>query len=305
MISIPRVIPFHDDELLASWLLRLAKENCFAELQPFLNAYVYPNETIAPTVQLKKDVRIPFEMFWRSLPHDVMDERTLFFKTSVFTGIAPFLTKEQRQRYINCAFRTSQHLEPLYPPPHDFIKGFIICPECASGELNQYGHFYLHRAHHMPGVSVCHIHGCPLGRISVQYRHLRNDCLPNYNLLEQPATDRNLEYAVFAKDFLDAEFDCDIDDVLDIVERKEIAKVAADMNTMGYAALTGRDVEAYYRSRNREYASPQAYLAPGKEHYGLTRSGRGYQIGDRFLPEKIWPISKMRLFKLEETIHNC
>jgi len=255
------VVPFHDDELLASWLLRLSQENCFSELTTFLNAYVYPNQELSAYAKIRKDLSIPFELLWRALPHDVMDERTLFFKTSIFTGVMPFMPKERRQRYVNRAFRTSQHLESLYQAPRNVAKGSIICPECVSDELKQYGHFYLHRAHHMPGVSVCHIHGCPLGRVPAQYRNLRNDCLPNYNLLEQPATDRNLEYAVFAKDFLDAEFDCDIDDVLDIVERKKIANVAADMNTTGYAALTGRDVEAYFRLRHREYASPQAYLA--------------------------------------------
>ena len=261
MLSIPCVIPYHEDELLASWLFRLATENCFTDYLTFLGAYVYPNVNDLSYSSLKKDLRIPFELFWRALPHDVVDERTLFFNTSIFTSIAPFMTKEQRQRYVNCAFNTNKSLKPLFPDPHSSTSGFLICPECAKSELGLYGYFYLHRSHHIPGVTVCHVHNCPLGRISTRIDKLSLNSVPEYSPIALPETNRNLEYAIFAKNFLDAEVDCDVDDVLRLFKQKRLSSLSEEMTASGYAALARKGKGANPLMMARQYVAVQSCLA--------------------------------------------
>ena len=220
MAKIPILNDPETDELFASWAIRLARENGFSDTKSFFNAYVYPNDEISSSYSMKVDFRVPFEHFWRALPHDSVNERTLFFNTSTFTGVAPLFTREQRQRYINQAFNLNREYELLFPLPHGSIVSLFICPECAANEIRRNGSFYLHRAHHMPGVQVCHLHGCALGRISTAYLHLTDEIIPSYVLEKVDQPDFARDYAVFAKDFLDEAFDCSISDFIHLIKQK-------------------------------------------------------------------------------------
>ena len=70
----------------------------------FLRAYVYPNEAFRNSRNVFSDCRLPFTYFWRALHQSDVDEREVFFATSTFAAMAPFIRKEQRQRIINYSF---------------------------------------------------------------------------------------------------------------------------------------------------------------------------------------------------------
>lgn len=49
-------------------------------------------------------------------------------------------------------------------------KRFHLCPQCYAKDVAQFGEAYWHRAHHLPGVLVCHLHGDLLWESGVLFR---------------------------------------------------------------------------------------------------------------------------------------
>lgn len=49
-------------------------------------------------------------------------------------------------------------------------KRFRLCPRCHAADLARFGEGYWHRAHHLPGVLVCHLHGDILVESDVPFR---------------------------------------------------------------------------------------------------------------------------------------
>ncbi|CAM5791593.1 TnsD family Tn7-like transposition protein [Rhizobacter fulvus] len=49
-------------------------------------------------------------------------------------------------------------------------KRFHFCPRCHAADVARSGEAYWHRAHHLPGVVVCHLHGDPLVESDVPFR---------------------------------------------------------------------------------------------------------------------------------------
>ena len=258
MYRIPRVVPPCEDELLASWILRLSSENGFDRVKDFFNAYVVPNEALG-SLTMTMDFRVRFEYLWRALPHDT-DERSLFFRTSTFTGVAPFFTEGQRQRYINQAFNTNEKLSPLFPFPHGTVPSMFICPECATEELDTRGFFTFHRAHHLPGVKVCHIHRCTLGRVTKGYLQLSCCKIPPYKCEDVTDVNHAVEYARFAKEFLDAEFDVCITDIIDRL-RDLLTDVVCDDMCSNHLDYLSEDEIRKLRTADPTYISHPSMLA--------------------------------------------
>lgn len=47
---------------------------------------------------------------------------------------------------------------------------FRLCPRCHAADLEQFREAYWHRAHHLPGVLVCHLHGDVLLETEIPFR---------------------------------------------------------------------------------------------------------------------------------------
>lgn len=90
----------------------------------------------------------------------------LIFKHTSFPFYAPFLSRSRKEELI-----TEMKYEAggqLYTKL-GFVAGSICkhegiyyCRECSREDYIQYGEAYIHRAHQLQGVFVCHIHGVPL-----------------------------------------------------------------------------------------------------------------------------------------------
>ncbi len=215
MYRIPHVVPFREDELLASWVMRLSKENCFEDVRRFVFNYFYPNREEYNYLSMKMDFRDVLYHFWRALPSGSIEPEQLLLELTTFPGIAPLLSKDQRQRYLCQCFYIDSGKEKLFPQPHGFYHSLKVCPTCMEEEIEEYGDYYFHRAHQMPGVTVCHRHGTALLSLSRFPKTL--DSIPKGKPLQVP--DDSLDYAGFCKDFLDARFDFSSDTVADLVEK--------------------------------------------------------------------------------------
>ena len=261
MNKIPVVISPLEDELLISWLLRLTQANMLSDLVSFQQAFVYPNTILNRSSSPKLDSKMPFEYFYRSLP-SVISERELFFKTSTFTAVAPFLIKEQRQRLICNAFNTNEVYAPLFPAPHSLGGRLNICLKCANEELRRHGFYYIHRSHNISGVTLCYKHGCPLCSISNRTNNLKLDAIPNTSSISVKNSALEYQYALFAKDFLDNEFDCSLDVLRNIVLNRLKKDDINNMAFEGYADLISSDIGYFLTiGIKQNYISPSSFMA--------------------------------------------
>lgn len=266
MYRIPRVVQYREDELLVSWVIRLAKANCFDDYRRFIYAYFYPNRPKYSFAGLKMDFRDILYHFWRALPAGSIDAAELLLNLTVFPGIAPFLSKEQRQRYLCQCFHTDSGKEDLFPTPHGFNHSLTVCPDCMEKELSEYGSYHFHRAHQMPGVTVCHIHGTPLlalGRIPAAL-----DSIPDAKPLPDNAPEGAIGYALFCRDFLDAGFDFSSDTVAALLKAVLPDKGRLSAMIMDRVEKSGfRDADLSQASLGKLQISivrRGAYLDPGK-----------------------------------------
>ena len=263
IINIPRIIEPDEDEMFASWIIRLTRENGISETKNFIKAFIYPNEPGRRYSFPKMDHRVPFELFWKALEyvHDEIVESDLYIRTSIFTGTSPFMRKEQRQRYLNQAFYTDRRMEPLFALPHGTIDGLYICPECAAEELREKGYFTLHRAHHLPGVTVCYRHGCILGKIEEKYINISPDRIPGHTPLEVSVTPLLRRYAVFAKSFMDESPDSSQEELVSLIYERKTANTLPEMIREGYRDIVGGLENIFDVQLRGVYISSTAALA--------------------------------------------
>lgn len=239
--------------MLLTWLFRLSRENAISQINEFIQFYLYPNSTWGNYSNTMVDCRVKFEYFWQALKyvHSTADECKLFCETSTFPGTAPFMSREQRQRYLNQAFNVNTAMEPFFPNPHGTIDSYYICPECAGEELEKKHYFYLHRAHHLPGVTVCHKHGCALGKLTRKIHEINVETMPKYKPVEVREKDISLKFAEFSKAFMDKEFDCSFDELAKLIKSRTTERTADEMAGNGLNVLSDLDINYFLKYQIR------------------------------------------------------
>ena len=152
MGMIPVVKPLYPDELLYSWIFRLAKANGL-KLHSFTAAYM---ENInGETGAVPYDVRRGFLSLYKNLSLDMDDISELYLKTSVFPYESIAMSEWRQMRYINNVFYKK---DALNPPVNPFFNTINICPECVRADKAMFGESYIHRSHQLSGICTCHKH---------------------------------------------------------------------------------------------------------------------------------------------------
>ena len=148
--------PFRD-ELLFSWLHRLADENNLP-FDLFATVYLGHNNPRMPSYFVY-DSAVEIQEFYR---HQLCfsSKKELFLSTGVFQFESAFLTEGEQTHYINKCFRPAYALKPY--KNRSLIHTCKICPECLKEDRMAHGKGYLHRAHHLSGVQTCYKHKCLL-----------------------------------------------------------------------------------------------------------------------------------------------
>lgn len=222
MSKLPFIIKLMPDELLYSYLLRLSKANDFEDIREFMSAYVF-----SPTYENKgkKYVAVPYDIRddlyqFATSATGILSNRVLSFylKTSLFYGIAPLALRSRTSHYVGLLSKYRNHSKIL-SHVELMVQELHFCPECMQEEQSKYGFFYYHRAHQMPGVTVCHLHGRTLHVYDGKQGKEMELPLKSYPL---PDRKKGLEYALFCKEFLDAEFECDISAIADAIMKRLI-----------------------------------------------------------------------------------
>ena len=194
-----------EDELLYSYVVRVADANGFS-VNEFALDYIYPdNIKKAQNPHLLVGNMMYMPKIASVLEQDPLD---LYLKTTTYPGIAPLLTYGRQVKYINMAFRKTIWKYPHMIERASYPGSFRYCPLCMGEDIREKKFTWLRRTHNLPGVTACHKH-----KIRLIETKNAEDLLSSRVFRSEDelllASEIEVSYAVFGKDFLFSRFDTD------------------------------------------------------------------------------------------------
>lgn len=266
MGMIPVVKPLYPDELLYSWIFRLAKANGL-KCHFFTAAYMEDINGKAGAVPY--DVRRGFLSLYKNLSLD-MDISELYLKTSVFPYESIAMSEWQQMRYINNVFYRKDALNPLVNP---FFNTINICPECVKADKVMFGESYIHRSHQLSGIYTCHKHSVRLMKYNGKSDHVMEFDLNQYRQMELIDNfDISNKKSRFAHELLNA----NIKTNLMIVNNKNTGKKIGEYNS-----TTGKILDILMKLSGNNIVSLKNILE-NKDEVSINNDYE--MISDDFLP---------------------
>lgn len=231
---IPVVIEPYPDELLFSWVNRLAKSNGLSLVQ-FFTAY-FGEHNLAKGESVPIDIRRGYLDFFKALDcGDEVDAMDLYFQLSTAHFELSFYPPKQQLRPLHNILRPENGLNT--PTPY-FITKQRVCLECMREDEEKYGEYYIHRSHHLSGVAACHKHGTPLYEVHKQSKEKNVYDFSKLTAIRNVTTE-DVQYAKYAHCLLTNNIMSMSDNILDIIlqemnpdgelTRIQIAKDIADI----------------------------------------------------------------------------
>ena len=189
-------------------------------------------------------------------------ELNFFYSHTVFPGLFPFMSGFDQTRVIaQCFYRMPFRHRTNPFRTKSRIGNVRICPVCYEEEKENRFLFGMHtayRSHNMPGVSVCHKHGCPLAA-SPAKGELPWDCGPA-SLSPLPVSNLDIDtetsYAVFCHDLLSMNLNTCLSEVSGVISsdpRSEFRQYSGLENVMRLAHAVFRTSDAFRAALFREY----------------------------------------------------
>lgn len=204
-----------EDELLLSWLCRTAEKNVmtFNELMILIYGNTFG------TADIQRPLQAIFKRVRTSMwPCQSVSE--LFLKTTLFPFYSFQMTREQQTRYVYSFMSDKNYV----PKKRGMLGAIKVCPECLK-EDKMNGGCYLHRAHQVAGVCVCHKHGCLLWELPVKSILNAKDSEELYgseNFVECAVSgnlDDEVEYAKCVYELLNVPLNIDLSESLEILDK--------------------------------------------------------------------------------------
>jgi len=158
--TLPYVPPPEADELLHSWLARVTSLNQLGGTRSALSA-LFGRRHATPTVD--------FPVGLAALVHvtrgaggsltSMIEGRTLY---PFYRPFANRFHHEVMRAMESGEARALWTRTGIAANGFGYAQQLKFCSECLRADLERCGFTYWHRAHHLPGVRVCHSHGCYL-----------------------------------------------------------------------------------------------------------------------------------------------
>lgn len=221
MATIPVMTKPYPDELLYSWLHRLASLNGLY-FYNFMSAYVMNSQTSAKTV-FPFDIRNGFDIFYKNAQLDV-DEASLYLQMSTLSYECLAMEVGAQSKVVSNVFYP---FDLINTPANTFIDKANVCPDCLKEDILLYGEPYLHRAHQLSGVCKCHKHGTILRRYSGAPNKA---CFYNLDDYVEITSASEIDYSNFAYDLLNANIRTNFEIIKGVLKDKGIA-VTSSLNT--------------------------------------------------------------------------
>ena len=213
MPIIRRITPPYPNELMYSYLYRLANYNGISSFDDFVKSFLK---------RIQRNSINNYESYY--LYHAFFDSINIynspvrfFLKHSIYPYERIFLNPQQQTHLLNIYFGLYTDKYPsIITKLNGTINTIHLCPCCRDEEISSYGEYYIHREHNLPGVTCCPKHHVPLlygkkgnGLYGAEFIKADNDI-----------TDFDIKYSIFANDLLCSELDCNITDIANAVKHK-------------------------------------------------------------------------------------
>lgn len=221
MATIPVMTKPYPDELLYSWLHRLASLNGLY-FYNFMSAYVMNSQTSAKTV-FPFDIRNGFDIFYKNAQLDV-DEASLYLQMSTLSYECLAMEEGAQSKVVSNVFYP---FDLINTPANTFIDKANVCPDCLKEDILLYGEPYLHRAHQLSGVCKCHKHGTTLRRYSGAPNKA---CFYNLDDYVEITPASEIDYGDFAYDLLNANIRTNFEIIKGVLKANGIT-VTSSLNT--------------------------------------------------------------------------
>lgn len=242
-------IPRLPDELLMSWLYRIAQANCI-DLATLLDVYLRRKDG---------DDVIDYQRLVKILDTDenILD---LFVDTGVYCFDGFGESDDCRMAKIakfNLDFNSISDIGMGWMNH----RNYKLCPVCVKEDLEAYGMPYLHRAHNLESVCVCYKHGHGL------VKTLMNNILDldTAEPIEQDAEQELAgKYAILSKKLLDAEFSFSVEDIGKMIQRNvksSIRDMYADFKKSRYVSISKVAYKYFYDCVNGKGSYVPSMLA--------------------------------------------
>lgn len=245
-MQVPIIIPIHEDELLYSWMIRLAVANGLGHSdttpltslsETFINKRI-ERRIVVPNYDCNNNISSLFQSL--DSIEDKLSE--MFMHHTPYSIYRHFFNDMRQANYVHQA---------LYPHIDNFpsLLGSssssrltfhaCICPECAKEDIQKYGYYYLHTDHHLPDVQCCHKHRSPL----LQFTGRKTKELDDINdyTIQLAQDDDSLKYAKFVADCSK----CDTIHLCDYLSESLSDKI----HSLGFNNILEDDAFQYLRSQ--------------------------------------------------------
>lgn len=206
--------PF-EDELMLSWLCRLAGRNVMS----FRDLMIFVYDKFSKNM----DIQMPLqEIFKRIKPFmwPCANVSELFMRTTLYPFYAVSMLPEQQLKYVYKYISDSNYILNK----HGNFGKLKVCPECLKEDYLS-GGCYMHRSHQLSGVNVCYKHGCSLLELSKDKIMCSVEMKTIYdsnNFVEigfLGSQEEEYQYAQAAHDLLNASLDTNIFEFKSVINR--------------------------------------------------------------------------------------
>ena len=212
---IPFTIPLQSDELLYSYIQRLAIANGVPH-PLFERAYAITSAAIPPVLRHRprRDSADDFSNLY-DLTNQPGSLLQFYMSSTLFPGYVPLLSKPVLAGYV-ARWTIRNELTGIIPLHNALITRVRICPECVREDIHANGYCYLHRSHQMVDAVVCHKHGCQLLEHNEANRFDELSDRTQFRPINYSAG--NVQYALFLHNLLHSGIQTSIEDILPVLQ---------------------------------------------------------------------------------------
>jgi len=200
----PRIIKPYEDELLYSYLRRLALEYSEPSYYQFLNEWFRGTmNKLRDNNQLNRyDTAFDISSILTDLLNIDSKSQYLsiidaYLSLSVYSFYAPLWAEYQKADWVLNQFRPMRDSALVPHIHHDLVGKLRYCPECMKEE----GERFYHLSHNLPGVTACWKHKV---RLNVYSGKAGSEMTGVLSEETEPCSEWEARYARFAKDLAEA-----------------------------------------------------------------------------------------------------
>lgn len=230
-----------EDELLYSYIVRLAAINGFTHLSKFIS-YISGHDILAGRSYLRYDTFSYLGKLFSLL--DGLNWQEFFMDATVYPLIAPLLVRKKQAAIVNTCFIQKDALRFI---PNNYIMHLKTCPECRKEMISKYGFWWYRKSHNLPLVTTCERHGCRLEAYAGKHGH-ELEC-DEFQPIEG---ETNPDFDRFIRELSDARLDCSLEDLMPeitkVIDLKGTDAIERKLKACGLDEIYDGTI-AYTRSR--------------------------------------------------------